>query len=41
MLHPLAAARTLALLADEADQNRAAVGTVIRACTVAHVPRRL
>lgn len=41
MLRPRAAARLLEALAAEADMCRAAVGVVIRACALTHVPRRL
>ena len=40
MLRPRAAALLLALLAAEADTGRVAVGVVLRACAVHHVPRR-
>jgi hypothetical protein len=40
LAHPLAAARALDHLADESDQYRRAVGSVIRACASTHQPRR-
>jgi hypothetical protein len=40
LAHPFAAARLLGALAEEAEMSRRSVGAVIRACTVAHVPRR-
>jgi len=40
MLRPRAAARLLEDLAAEADMNRYAAGVVIKACVIAHVPRR-
>jgi hypothetical protein len=40
MLQPRAAARALALLADDAEMNRRAAGAVIRACAATHELRR-
>jgi hypothetical protein len=40
MLRPRAAARALALLAEEADTNHRAAGAVLRACAATHQPRR-
>jgi hypothetical protein len=41
MLRPRAAARALAVLADDAEMNRRAVGTALRACAVWHEAPRL
>ena len=39
LAHPVAAARLLDVLADEADVGRYGIGVIIKACAEHHVPR--